>query len=183
MIERIIIAGAGGQGIMLMGKVLAEAAMKEDKFVTWLPAYGAEVRGGTAHCMITISDNQISSPVVSEADSLIVMNAPSLVRFRDKLKKNGLLIINSSLAAEGTTTQPRAESLSFSVPLTDIALELGNIKVANIVALGFFIAKTAILDKKNILATIEDMAPKDRKDLIEINKKAFLKGMELMKEW
>ncbi|MFA4993162.1 MAG: 2-oxoacid:acceptor oxidoreductase family protein [Candidatus Omnitrophota bacterium] len=175
MIERIIIAGAGGQGIMLMGKLLAEAAMREGKFVTWLPAYGAEVRGGTAHCMVTISDAEINSPLISEADSLIVMNYPSLTRFGNRLKDKGLLIINSSLAGECPD--------SLSLPFTDIALELGNVKVANVIVLGCFIAKTAIVDKMNILATIEDMAPKNRQDLVEINKKAFLKGMELIKKW
>jgi len=183
MIERIIIAGAGGQGIMLMGKLLAEVAMKEAKFVTWLPAYGAEVRGGTAHCMVTISDAEINSPLISEADSLIVMNSASLARFGNRLKDKGLLIINSSLAGECSGVACAAKCFSLSLPFTDIALELGNVKVANVIALGCFIAKAAIVNKKNILATIEDMAPKNRKDLVEINKKAFLKGMELIKKW
>ena len=98
MTERVIIAGAGGQGIMLVGKVLAEAVMLEDKFVTWLPSYGADVRGGTAHCMVVISDKEIGSPYVAKADTLIIMNAPSLERFKGRIKNNGLRVINSSLA-------------------------------------------------------------------------------------
>jgi 2-oxoglutarate ferredoxin oxidoreductase subunit gamma len=86
MVEKIIIAGAGGQGIMLMGRMLAEAAMREDKFVTWMPSYGAAVRGGTAYCMVTISDEEISSPYIEKADTLIVMNNPSLKKFRNRVK-------------------------------------------------------------------------------------------------
>jgi 2-oxoglutarate ferredoxin oxidoreductase subunit gamma len=182
MTEKIIIAGAGGQGIMLMGKVLAEAAMKEERFVTWLPAYGAEVRGGTAHCMVTVSDNEISSPIINEADSLIVLNAPSLTRFSKRLKEKGLLIVNNSLAAKDEIAALTSAYSVFSSPFSDIALELGNVKVANIIALGCFIAKTGIVAKESVSSTIEDMTPKNRSDLAEINKKAFLKGMELIKK-
>jgi 2-oxoglutarate ferredoxin oxidoreductase subunit gamma len=97
MMEKIIIAGAGGQGIMLLGRVLAEAAMRENKYVTWLPSYGAEVRGGTAYCMVVISHKEIGSPYIEEADTLIIMNNPSLEKFKDRIKKQGLLILNSSL--------------------------------------------------------------------------------------
>ncbi len=90
MLEKIIIAGAGGQGIMLLGKVLSEAAMRLDKYVTWLPSYGAEVRGGTAHCMVIVSDAEIGSPYVKEADTLIIMNAPSLKKFKNRIKNKGL---------------------------------------------------------------------------------------------
>ncbi|MDD4941640.1 MAG: 2-oxoacid:acceptor oxidoreductase family protein, partial [Candidatus Omnitrophica bacterium] len=93
MTHRIIIAGEGGQGIMLLGKVLAEAAMAEGKAVTYLPAYGSEVRGGTANCMLIVSDTEIGSPLVQEADSLIIMNEPSLVRFAGRLSKKGTAFI------------------------------------------------------------------------------------------
>ena len=95
MIYKIIIAGAGGQGVMLLGKILAEAAMREDKFVTWLPSYGAEVRGGTANCSVVISDEEIGSPIIGSADILIVLNEPSLVRFQKRVKNNGLIVVNS----------------------------------------------------------------------------------------
>ena len=99
MTEKIIIAGSGGQGVMLLGKILAETAMQENKFVTWLPAYGAEVRGGTSHCMVIISDKEIGSPYVDKADTLIIMNQPSLERFKERRAPQGLLLINSSLAS------------------------------------------------------------------------------------
>ncbi|MDD2866667.1 MAG: 2-oxoacid:acceptor oxidoreductase family protein, partial [Candidatus Omnitrophica bacterium] len=98
MTEKIICAGFGGQGIMAMGKILAMSALREGKSATWLPSYGAEVRGGTAHCMVVLSDGSIASPLVEKADSLIVMNDPSLKRFRTALRPGGLLLVNATLA-------------------------------------------------------------------------------------
>ncbi len=176
MIERIIIAGAGGQGIMLMGKVLAEAAMRLDKYVTWLPSYGAEVRGGTAHCMVIISDAEIGSPYIDKADTLIIMNGPSLNKFKDRIKKKGLLIVNSSLG-DIQGRDKRAHIIKH--PFTDSAIGLGNIKVANMIALGCFISQKSIVDLKSVSSVIQAIAPKDKKSLIEINQKALLEGMKL----
>lgn len=175
MTERIMIAGSGGQGIMLLGKVLSEAVMLEDKFVTWLPAYGAEVRGGTSHCMVVISDEEIGSPYIDKADTLIVMNEPSLVKFKARLKKKGLLIANSSLISKGKSKNPSA----FYYPFTDIAERLGNIKVANMVALGCLIARKYIINSKSVFRAMEELAPPDKKRLIEINKRALIEGMQL----
>lgn len=172
MTEKIIIAGSGGQGIMLAGKVLAEAAMREARFVTWLPSYGAEVRGGTSHCMIIISDAEIGSPYINKADTLIVMNNPSLEKFKSRLRNKGLLIVNTSLADK---------ELGFGgYPFSDIAIELGNIRVANMVALGYYLAKKKIIQIKSILRVIEEIAPADKKNLIEINKEALYKGVRLI---
>lgn len=171
MIERIIIAGAGGQGIMLLGKVLAQAAMHEGKQVTWFPAYGAEVRGGTAYCMVIISDEEIGSPCVDKADSLMIMNAPSFNKFKNRLKTKGLLILNSSLVKEN------APALKY--PFTDIAVKLGNIKIANMVALGCYLAKKKIINPKTVLKVIQEMAPADKKGLISINQQALKQGMKL----
>jgi 2-oxoglutarate ferredoxin oxidoreductase subunit gamma len=175
MIEKIIIAGAGGQGIMLLGKILTQAAMREDKFVTWLPSYGAEVRGGTSHCMVTISDTEIGSPYVEKADTLIIMNAPSLERFKNRITDKGLLIINSSLVSRYTNRNVRL--LQF--PFTDIAIKLGNIRVANVVALGCFIAEKKIVDLKSASRVISDIAPQEKKYLIGINKRALEEGARL----
>lgn len=171
MTERVIIAGAGGQGIMLLGKVLAEAAMRENKFVTWLPSYGAEVRGGTANCMVIISDQPIGSPHIDKADTLMIMNAPSWVKFKSRIKEKGLCILNSSLIND--------EKASLKYPFSDIAVRLGNIKVANMVALGCFIGHKKIVNFKTIFKIFSDIAPSDKKELIEINQKALLAGMEL----
>jgi 2-oxoglutarate ferredoxin oxidoreductase subunit gamma len=178
MTEKIIIAGAGGQGIMVLGRVLAEAAMKEKKHVTWLPAYGAEVRGGTANCMVIISDEEVGSPYISKADSVIIMNEPSLKRFACRLKDKGLLILNSSLAK----TRPDTGALVLSLPFTDLALKLGNIKVANIVALGCFVAKTATVKINTLMRVIKEMVPKDKKELIQLNQNALSAGKDLLKQ-
>ncbi|MBM3245727.1 MAG: 2-oxoacid:ferredoxin oxidoreductase subunit gamma [Candidatus Omnitrophica bacterium] len=175
MIEKIIIAGAGGQGIMLLGKVLAEAAMQEGKFVTWLPAYGAEVRGGTAHCMVIISDRRIGSPRINQPDSLIIMNNPSLKKFKERVKNKTLLIINSSLVDK----LPPKNTETLSHPFTDLAIKLGNIKVANMLALGCYFARKNIVEEKTVLKVIFEMAPADKKGLVEINQKALKEGLRL----
>lgn len=176
MIEKIIIAGSGGQGVMLLGKVLAEAAMKENKYVTWLPAYGAEVRGGTAYCMTIISEQEIGSPYINNADTLIIMNNASLERFRPRLKNNGLLIINSSLAKFNKIDKTITV---IQYPFSEIAANLGNIKTANMVALGTYLTRKKTVDFKTVLATIEEIAPLDKKSLVAINKQALNKGIEL----
>jgi len=177
MLEKVIIAGAGGQGIMLLGKVLAESAMREDKYVTWLPSYGAEVRGGTAHCMVVISSAEIGSPYIKEADSLIIMNEPSLKKFKGRIKNKGLLIVNSSLAGDVKDIDKKIHILKY--PFTDLAVGLGNIKIANMIALGCFINQKNIVYAKSISGVIQAVAPEDKRGLIEINQKALLEGMKL----
>lgn len=177
MVEQIIISGAGGQGIMLLGKVLAEAAMLQSLQVTWLPSYGAEVRGGTAHCMVIVSDAPIGSPYIQQADSLVVMNVPSLRRFKTRVKKGGLLIINSSLVGrdDGIDTARKV----FRHPFTEIASELGNVKVANMVALGVLITQRKIIKPESVFKAMRLLAPKGKNYLIEINEKALAEGMKL----
>ena len=177
MLEKVIIAGAGGQGIMLLGKVLAESAMRLDKHVTWLPSYGAEVRGGTAHCMIIISDVEIGSPYIDKADTLIIMNEPSLKKFKNRIKNAGLLIVNSSLAGNFKDIDKKAHIIKH--PFTDLAMGLGNIKVANMIALGCFINQKNIVDAQSVSGVIQAIAPEDKKNLIEINQKALTEGLKL----
>ena len=174
MIERVLITGAGGQGIMLLGKVLAEAALLEDKFVTWLPAYGPEVRGGAAHCMVTISDDEIGSPYIVKADTLIIMNRMSMDKFKSRINNNGLMVINSSLAQPDKNIKTKTVSGKF----TDVAIELGNIKVANMAALGSYLENKKIIAMEDVVKVIKKMAPKDKPELITINLAALKKGME-----
>ncbi len=164
---------------MLLGKVLAVAVLKENKHVSWLPAYGPEVRGGTAHCAVVISDEEIGSPWIDKADTLIIMNALSLERFQDRIKKGGLVILNKSLVSKS----PKKKGLSvLRFPFTEIAAKLGNVKVANMVALGCYLAKRNKVQTKSVFKAMEDIAPEqDKKELIEINKKALLSGKELVK--
>ena len=178
MLEKIIIAGAGGQGIMLLGKILVEAAMDGGKEVTWLPSYGPEVRGGTASCMVVVSDKKIGSPFVGQADTMIIMNEPSLARFKGRIKNQGLLFLNSSLV-ESVVENKNLRVLK--LPFTDVAIKLGNIKVANVVALGSYAAETKVIAPDKVIAVIQRLAPPEKKDLIEINKQALYLGMELIK--
>lgn len=161
---------------MLLGKIIIAAAVREDKHVTWFPAYGAEVRGGAAYCMVIISDTQIGSPYIEQADSIIAMNALSLDKFKSRLKNKGLLISNSSLTGgrgEGKNSVLR------EFPFTDIAVELGNIRVANMVALGCYLANKKTIKKSSVLKTFIDMAPSEKKGLIAVNRAALEKGIKL----
>ncbi len=176
MNERIIIAGSGGQGVMLLGKVLAQAAMAEGKCVTWLPAYGPEVRGGASYCMVTISAQDIGSPYINEADALIILNNPSLKRFSGRVKNKGLLVLNSSLAK--AAPDKRVKILQF--PFTDIAIKLGNIKVANMVALGCYLREKETVKIKSVLKVFRLMSPAGRNDILEVNEKALQEGAELV---
>lgn len=173
MLEKIIIAGAGGQGIMLLGKILAEAAMRENKQVSWIPSYGAEVRGGTSHCMVIISDKEIGSPYITLADTLVIMNQPSLDKFRSRLTPKGVLILNSSLASIAKKRN------IFAYPFTDMAENLGNAKVANIIALGCLIGHNGIVKAATAKEVIHWLASKEQNRLFEINNKALEEGVKL----
>jgi len=174
MTRRILIAGAGGQGVMLLGKVLAEGAMREGRHVSWFPAYGAEVRGGTAHCTVIISDEEIASPCINKADVLIAMNGPSLTKFKSRVKTGGMFIINSSLAQMSGIGKNHSNH-----PFSDIAFKLGNVKVANMAALGCYLACDKIVGLDTVLQIVEDIAPKDKKNLVSINQAALRKGFSL----
>lgn len=175
--QTIIIAGFGGQGVVLGANVIAQTAVIEEKNVTAMVSYGAEMRGGTAHCAITISDKEIASPAVEEPSSMIILNQPSLDKFEDKIVKNGLVVLNSSMVER----EVRREDLEVvKIPATDIAIELGNAKIANLVLIGAFIKKTGVLDLNNVLDNLHKFFPKNKQDMIEINKSALKKGAELV---
>lgn len=168
---------------MLLGKVLAEAAMRENKYVTWLPSYGAEVRGGAAYCMVCISDREIGSPYIDQADTLIVMQGPSWPRFKDRIAPKGLLLINSSLIDTTRLTQIKTDAACWqkicAFPFTDMAIKLGNIRVANMVALGCYLAKDKIVKIKTVFEVFQDFAPEDKRELVKINKLAVSGGLEV----
>lgn len=171
--EKIICSGFGGQGIMVMGKFLSYVALEAGKFTTYLPAYGAEVRGGTAHCMVTISDSEIYSPYIDEADAVIVMNEPSVRKFENRIKKEGVLIINKSLVS----VKSRRDDLKIiEVPFTEIATRLGNIKCANTVALGTYLSAKSIAPKKTIDAVLSKMLAGLRPEIFEVNREAIKEG-------
>ncbi|MFH1577878.1 MAG: 2-oxoacid:acceptor oxidoreductase family protein [Candidatus Omnitrophota bacterium] len=179
MQEQIIIAGAGGQGIVLLGRVIAEAALKKGLNVTGLPAYGAAVRGGTSYYMVTLSSTEVASPYIRKADTLIIMNEPSLIKFRKKINNKGLLLINTSLVEQKELLADNKSVTTCALPFTDSAIKLGNIKVANMIAFGAYIGKKKIFTKQMVFKVIEEIAPPGKKDLIWINQKAIEEGMRL----
>ncbi|MDD5492955.1 MAG: 2-oxoacid:acceptor oxidoreductase family protein [bacterium] len=175
MREELIIAGFGGQGIMFTGTLLSQAAMIEGKFVTYFPSYGAEVRGGTANCCVTIDDTTIGSPVIINPDSLLVLNKPSLDRFRPRLKKGGLLILNATLI-EDEINETGAQVVR--LPATGIAEQLGQVKVANIVALGKYLAVKNIIKQESVFQALEALLTGKKKELLDLNRKALVAGYE-----
>jgi len=179
--EEVIIAGFGGQGIMLTGKLLAQTAMKADKEVTYMPSYGAEVRGGTANCMVVISETEIACPVVSNPDSLIVMNKASLNKFGPRLKNGGLLIMNSSLIDIEPKLDETIEIIA--LPADQIALELGNPKSANMVALGAYLHRCGYLSPDGAAQALPDVLAKRYHKTLPVNTEALRRGGEFAESY
>ena len=177
--EEIIIAGFGGQGIMLTGRLLAQTAMKAGREVTYMPSYGAEVRGGTANCMVILADEPIACPVVSKPDSLIVMNKASLNKFAPRLKTGGLLIMNSSLI----DTEPQLQGTRdiIAVPADELAVELGSSKSANMVALGAYLQKRGHFSPDAAAQALPDVLAKRYHKTLPVNAEALHRGAEFAK--
>lgn len=178
MILESIFAGFGGQGVLLIGQILAYAGMYENKNTTWFPAYGAEVRGGTANCSVVISDDPVGSPVISEPNILVAMNRPSLERFEGMIKPGGTLFYNSSLI---DVKPKRTDIKVVAIPANDIAAELGNLRVANMVVLGAILKCTGVVNIDTVTKVLEDKVfTGKKKDLIPLNRTALEKGMGLV---
>lgn len=178
MTEEILISGFGGQGVLSMGKILAYAGLMEGKEVTWMPAYGPEQRGGTANVTVIVSDEKISSPVLSEYDTAILLNQPSLDKFEGKIKPGGILIYD----AFGISTPPTRTDISiYKIDAMDVAAENKMMKAFNMVALGAYLKVRPILKSGDIVAALKKSLPERHHNLIPMNEKAILKGMELIK--
>ncbi len=177
--EEIIIAGFGGQGIMLTGRLLAQTAMERGLEVTYMPSYGAEVRGGTANCMVVIAEKKIACPAVAKPDSLIVLNKASLNKFGPRLKNGGLLIMNSSLI----DTEPQLDdSIEIvPVPADELAVELGSQKSANMVALGAYLQKRGHLTPDGAAQALPDVLARRYHKTLPVNTKALRRGAEFVK--
>jgi 2-oxoglutarate ferredoxin oxidoreductase subunit gamma len=173
MHHEIVIAGSGGQGVLLIGRLLAEAGSLEGKEVVWLPSYGAEKRGGTVSCSITISDEKIGALSVTNPNAAIAMSQTSAGKLELSMKIESLLVINKSLVSSKVN---RKDIHAVYVPANQLARELGNDSVANLVALGTLIAECPAVSKASILAVMDIMFAKNQKAL-EINKQAFSKGL------
>ncbi len=173
--EKVIIAGFGGQGVMLMGQLLSYTATATKLNTLWFPSYGPETRGGTANCSITISEGNVNSPVISTPDSLIIMNKPSLDKFQDKLKVNGDLFLNTSLVKG---VELREDVNVYNIAANDIAIKLGNLQVANMVMLGAYLEVTKLFHPSEVLEILKQKFTGSKADLIEINKEALEAGKQ-----
>ncbi|MDD4732310.1 MAG: 2-oxoacid:acceptor oxidoreductase family protein [Desulfovibrio sp.] len=169
-----IIAGFGGQGVMLIGNLLAYSGMNQGLNVTYIPVYGPEMRGGTANCTVVLSDEDIGSPIIHRPKSLIIMNRPSLDKFQARLEDGGVQIINSSLVDAELAETKRVKSVF--VPANDIADEIGNSRMANMVAIGAYLQATGVIPVQAAIDSLENVISAHYKKLIPMNAKAIEAG-------
>lgn len=179
--EEVIMAGFGGQGVMLAGKLLAQTGMCAGKEVTYMPSYGAEVRGGTANCMVVIADEPIACPVVSRPNSVIVMNKASLEKFAPRVQSGGLIILNSSLISGEPSVDADIEVVA--VPMDDIAVELGSPKSANMVGLGAYLEKRGLLSADDAGRALPGVLAKRYHNTLPVNIAALNRGAEFTKAY
>lgn len=177
MEKSIIIAGFGGQGVMVIGQLLSYTACETtDKFVTYFPSYGAEQRGGTANCYVVISDDEVGAPKVNKADMLVILNEPSMARFKDAVVPGGTVVVNSSIVKN----IPEYDDVTVvEVDANNIAIELGNPKVMNLVMTGAVIGVSDILPVENVLQTAFKKLGAKRPELNPLNEAAFRRGLEI----
>ena len=180
MKEQCIFAGFGGQGMLLIGKFLAEAGMESGKHVSWLPSYGPEMRGGTANCSVVVSDRPVASPLINVADTVLAMNKPSLLKFEGSVKAGGLLLVNSSIIDIKTS---REDVDAVYVPCNEIAESIGNLKGPNVVFLGAYIAKRPdVISEDAIINAMRIELGEKKAKFLDGNIKALQAGMAYVKE-
>jgi len=173
MTLKIVFSGFGGQGVLMMGYVLAVAGMKEDKHVTFLPAYGAEMRGGTANCTVVVADEEIASPIASHPEFVVVLNYPSMVKFENTVKSGGIIFLNSDLISE---IPQRKDVKIIKVPANTLARELGNDRVLNMIMLGAVASVTRIVSTKALAEAVDTVMEGRKQALRDINKQALANG-------
>jgi 2-oxoglutarate ferredoxin oxidoreductase subunit gamma len=179
MLEQFVFAGFGGQGVMFVGQLLAYAALDEGREVTWIPSYGPEMRGGTAHCMVVISDRPISSPVVQHPQVAVVFNNPSLDKYNCLVVQGGLLVVNVSLV---TRMCQRSDLTELDIPATQLASELGSVRVTNMVLLGAALAVRPVLPLESVRRALEKHVPERHRDLLALNLEALERGAGMAEE-
>lgn len=177
MHHEIVMAGTGGQGIMVMGQLLAHAAVIEDKNVVWFPSYGPESRGGTANCTVIVSDEEIGSPVIATPGILIAASQMALDRYVESVKPEGVILINSSLVQVPTE---RSDCRIAKIPASEVADELGNYRIANMIMLGAFVGLMNPVKIESVCKALADVLPPHRHKLIPLNESALMRGMELV---
>ena len=176
MQEEIVLAGFGGQGVLFAGQLLAHAAMREGKHVTWIPSYGPEMRGGTANCTVVISDDPIGSPIVKHPSVAVVFNNPSMLKYMDMVRPGGLLVVNGSIVS---ATTDRQDIRIVNVPATETANQLGETKLTNMILCGAMLTAAPAVTMQTLIDTITDKLPKRKQHLLAINIEAIRKGAAL----
>jgi 2-oxoglutarate ferredoxin oxidoreductase subunit gamma len=176
--EETIFSGFGGQGALFAGKLLAYAGIAEGLYVTWFPSYGPEMRGGTAHCTVIVSEEEIGAPVIRNPTAAVVLNLPSLEKYGPLVNPGGVLVVNTSLIPK---TCERDDIRIISIPASDIASELGNTRMANLVLLGALIEATGIVPMETIEQQLEEHLSERHRKWLEPNKQALRKGASLAK--
>jgi 2-oxoglutarate ferredoxin oxidoreductase subunit gamma len=176
----VIMAGFGGQGILLIGNLLAVAGLKQGLRVTFFPSYGVEMRGGTANCTVTLSDREIGSPVTSRPLGVIAMNEPSVTKFAPRIRSDGFLVFNASLVPASVSTPDHIETVR--VPCNEIALDLGDARLASMVALGAYVETTGIVTTSSLEAALGEVLPEKAKKLLPLNLKAIDAGRKKVQQ-
>ena len=175
----IIIAGFGGQGVLSMGKILAYSGLMEDKEVAWYPSYGPEQRGGTSNVTVILSDGKISSPVLCQYDIAIILNQPSLEKFENRVKSGGILIYESS----GINHPPTRKDIHvYRIDAMNTAVKEGNTKVFNMIVLGGMLKTAPMVTLESVMKGLKKSLPERRHNLLPMNEKAILRGMEIIEE-
>jgi len=175
---RALVAGHGGQGVLTLGKLLCTGAMREGRNVTYLPSYGAEVRGGTANCQVVLSPEPIYSPLVEEADALVVLNQPSWDRFCGAVRPGGIVVADTS--GVDADAEALADGVGLcSVPATETAAGLGSVQVANVLLLGALIARLPVVAPETCLDAVRELLGERKAHLLSVNEKAFERGRQL----
>ncbi|MEW6568712.1 MAG: 2-oxoacid:acceptor oxidoreductase family protein [Chloroflexota bacterium] len=179
MQTEVIISGFGGQGVLFAGQLMAYAALEQGRHVTWIPSYGPEMRGGTAHCVVIVSDEEIGSPIVRSPTAAVVMNLPSLDRYEPLVKPGGVLIVNASLVDRSPS---RTDLQAVMVPAIEIAEELGDKRLANLVMLGALLERLPVLTLEAIEKALRAHIPEHRRHLVEANLQALRRGASVAVE-
>lgn len=175
MTEEIIIAGFGGQGVLSMGKILAYGGIMQDQEVTWMPSYGPEMRGGTCNVSVILSDNKISSPILSKFDTAIILNQQSMDKFENQVKPGGLLIYDPN----GITRHPERKDITIcKIAAVDEAAKIGNAKAYNMIILGAYLKKKPVVSMENVLKGLKKSLPPRHHNLIPMNEEAIKAGMD-----
>jgi 2-oxoglutarate ferredoxin oxidoreductase subunit gamma len=175
--HELLIAGFGGQGVLSMGMTLGYAAMIENKEISWMPSYGPEMRGGTANCVVIVSDERISSPIVTKFDTVIALNQPSLDKFECAVKPGGLLIYESTTIINPPT---RKDIEIVAIAASDEASKMKNMKIMNMIVLGAFIAQKSVVRIESIMGALKKVLPERYHHLLPLNEQALVRGAELV---